>query len=196
MANTASARPVLVDHFIDDSRLHTALVVGGGCLLMALLAQIRIPLWFTPVPITGQTFGVALLGGALGGTRGAACLALYVGLGALGCPFYAGGEGGWQLVAGATGGYLVGFVPAAWVVGKLAERRGERQMWRAFLTFQVGSLIVFLFGVSWLAMSAGLSFEEALRLGWLPFIPGDLFKTLLAAGLFPTAWTALRRKSD
>lgn len=99
----------------------TAALVVGFALLTALSAQIVIPLPFTPVPITGQTFAVLLSGAALGAGAGAASQGLYVLLGAVGLPFYAGGASGWTVVTGATGGYLVGFIVAAWVVGVLAE---------------------------------------------------------------------------
>jgi biotin transport system substrate-specific component len=168
-------------------------VVGMGALLVALLAQVRIPLGFTPVPITGQTFGVVLVGAGLGAGRGVAALALYVGLGALGLPFYAGGEGGWAHVWSSTGGYLIGFIPAAGLIGWLAERGLDRSPWKAFLAFQSGSLVVFAFGVAGLMLTLPITLGEAARLGWWPFIPGDLIKTALAAGLFPIVWLCVGR---
>ena len=188
------AVPQLLGDFLPlDARARTAVLVGGGCLLMALLAQIRILLWFTPVPITGQTFGVALLGGALGSRRAAGALGLYVLLGGIGCPFYAGGESGWTHVFGGTGGYLIGFVVAAWAIGALAERRFARHPLSAFLVFQLGSLIVFACGLTGLMLTLDVGPARAAELGWLPFIPGDLIKTTLAALLFPAAWAAAHR---
>jgi biotin transport system substrate-specific component len=170
-------------------------LVVGGALLVAVLAQVRIPLGFTPVPITLQTFGVTLVGASLGSRRGMYALVLYVLLGALGFPFYAGGQGGWEHVSGSTGGYLVGFVLAAALVGWMTERRADRRPWTAFLAFQAGSLVIFACGLAGLMMTLGIGLSEALRIGWLPFVPGDLLKTAVAAGLFPAAWLVVDRFS-
>lgn len=186
--------PVLADRLVPLSRpARDAVVVLGGALLVALLAQVRIPLGFTPVPITGQTLGVALVGASLGAGRGALALALYLALGAVGLPFYAGGEAGFVHFASPTAGYLVGFVPAAWLMGRLAERRADRRPWTAFLAFQAGSLVVFACGVTGLVVFSGLAPAEALELGWFPFIPGDLIKTAIAAGLVPGTWALVER---
>jgi len=192
----APARGTLADVLVPRLGWRSAVLVGGGALSVALLAQIRIPLGFTPVPITGQTFGVVLVGGVLGARRGAAALLLYVLLGGLGLPFYAGGQGGWAHVGGASGGYLLGFVAAAGVVGMLAERGLDRRPLPAFLTFQAGSLVVYAFGVLGLGLTLHVTWGRALALGWLPFVPGDLLKTALAAGLFPASWRVVGRFRD
>lgn len=165
----------------------TALVVGFA-LLTALMAQIRIPLGFTPVPITGQTFAVLLAGAALGSTLGPLSQALYWAMGAIGLPFYAGAEGGWTVATGATAGYLVGFVAAAWVVGRLAERHQDRDPWTAIPAFLFGSAIIHLFGVPWLANVLDVSWTRAAELGSYPFIVGDLIKVGLAGVLLPASW--------
>ncbi len=185
----------------------TALVVGFA-LLTALMAQIRIPLGFTPVPITGQTFAVLLAGAALGSTLGPLSQALYWAMGAVGLPFYAGGceaedafwpfctGGGWETATGATAGYLVGFVAAAWVVGRLAERHQDRDPWTALPAFLFGSAIIHLFGVPWLANVLDVSWTRAAEQGSYPFIVGDLIKVGLAGVLLPASWrlvAALRR---
>lgn len=189
---TADA-PVLVDRMIPAARGRDAAVIVGGALLVALLAQVQIPLGFTPVPVTGQTLGVALVGASLGARRGVLSLALYLALGAVGLPFYAGGAGGWEVLTGATAGYLVGFLPAAWLMGRLAQARADRRPWTAFLAFQAGSLVIFAFGVTGLALAGGYDAARAMELGWFPFIPGDLLKTAIAAGLFPGAWRLVDR---
>jgi biotin transport system substrate-specific component len=193
MSTATLTAPVLIDRLVPAARWRDAVVVLGGALFVALLAQVQIPLGFTPVPITGQTLGVALTGAALGSRRGPLSLALYLLLGAVGAPFYAGGEAGVANLLGPTAGYLVGFVPAAWIVGRLAERRADRRPWTAFLAFQVGSLAVFALGVTGLALSTGHGIGWALEHGWLPFVPGDLVKTAIAAGLFPGAWRLVER---
>jgi biotin transport system substrate-specific component len=144
------------------------------------------------VPITGQTFAVLLTGAALGANRGALGQLLYVALGLVGLPFYADGDSGWTVISGATGGYLIAFPIAAYVVGKLAELRMDRNPVKAVIPFTLGSLIVFAIGVPWLAVSADLTLARAIELGFVPFIPGGIIKALLAAGLLPTAWRLLR----
>lgn len=195
MQRTATV-PTLSDALFDATGWRQVVLVGGGALLVALLAQVRIPLPFTPVPITGQTFGVALVGAGLGMARGGAAMLLYLALGMVGLPFFAGGQGGAEHVVGATGGYLAAFVPAAMLVGWLASRGFDRKPWKAFLAFQAGSLVIFLLGTTGLMAAMGTSYAEAFRLGWLPFIPGDLVKTALAAGLVPATWRIVQRFGD
>lgn len=165
----------------------TALVVGFA-LLTALMAQIEIPLWFTPVPITGQTFAVLLSGAALGWRAGAAAQSLYVGLGAVGLPFYSGGDGGWEVATGATGGYLLGFVVAAAFVGYLAERRQDRSVVTAVPAFLAATAVIYLFGVAWLANVLDVGAVEAMELGMVPFVIGDLVKIALVGLALPVAW--------
>ncbi len=167
-----------------------AALVLSFALLTALAAQITIPLPFTPVPITGQTFAVLLTGAALGPRLGATSLGLYWFLGATGLPFYADGGGGWQAATGATAGYLVGFVAAAYVVGLLAERQQDRTVATAIPAFLTGSVIIYLFGVGWLwySVEAFTTAEEAMAAGLTPFVVGDLVKIALAGVLLPTAW--------
>lgn len=170
--------------------LADALLVVGGSLLVAALAQVSIPLPFTPVPVTGQTFAVLLVGAALGARRGAASLALYVAQGVLGLPVFAGGASGLARLAGPTGGYLVGFVAAAYVVGFLAERGLDRRLFTALAAFLAGEIVIYIVGVSWLAYFVG--WGKALLAGLWPFLPGDALKAVLAALALPSAWTLIR----
>ncbi len=187
MQTTIPSR-VITGVVLPRSTAMTAALVIGFALLTALAAQIVIPLPFTPVPITGQTFAVLLAGAALGAGAGAASQALYVVLGAVGLPFYAEGASGWTVVRGATGGYLIGFIVAAWLVGRLAERRQDRSVATAIPAFLLGSVIIHLFGVPWLAASLDVGWTEAAGLGSVPFIPGDLAKIALAGLALPAAW--------
>ncbi len=168
----------------------TAASIVGFALLTAAAAQVRIPLPFTPVPITGQTFAVLLSGAALGATAGGASQLLYVAMGAAGLPFFAGGTSGWDVVTGATGGYLLGFVVAAVIVGFLAERRQDRTVWSAVPAFLAGSVIIYLIGVPVLyaTVDSITTGEQAITAGFTPFIVGDLIKVGLAGLLLPTAW--------
>ncbi|MCJ7436093.1 MAG: biotin transporter BioY [Anaerolineales bacterium] len=184
--------PTLSTHYFPRiaSWLRDLFLIVAGSLFVAALAQIRIPLPFTPIPITGQTFGVLLVGVALGSKRGAAALALYLAEGAIGLPFFAGGAYGLEIVIGATGGYLFGFIAAAFFIGLLAERGLERSIRTSILPFLIGTAIIYLCGASWLALSLGL--EKAILFGVLPFLVGDAIKIALAAVVLPSAWKSLR----
>lgn len=162
-----------------------------GTLLVAALAQVKIPLPFTPVPLTGQTFAVLLVGATLGSKRGAASMALYIALGALGLPIFAGGESGLAYLSGATLGYLIGFVMAAYVIGLLAECGWERSVGTSILPFLVGTAIIYACGVAWLAVVLG-SFSKAVAAGLLPFLIGDAIKLIAASLMLPAAWKVVR----
>ncbi|HLO32601.1 MAG TPA: biotin transporter BioY, partial [Anaerolineales bacterium] len=171
--------------------LRDAILILLGALFVAALAQIEIPLPFTPVPITGQTFGVLLVGAALGSKRGAASLASYLAMGMFGLPFFAGGAHGLDIVIGATGGYLVGFILAAYVIGLLAERGLERSVRTSIILFLVGTLMIYVCGVSWLAMVLG-GLGKAIAAGLLPFLIGDAIKLIAASLVLPVAWKVVR----
>ena len=181
---------VITGRVLPRSTTWTVVLTVGFALLTAAAAQVRLPLPFTPVPITGQTFAVLLSGAALGATWGAASQLLYVMLGALGLPFYAGGGSGWGVVTGATGGYLMGFIVAAFVVGTLAERHQDRTVFGAIPTFLTGNLIIYAIGVPWLYFAADsiTTGEAAISAGFAPFIAGDVIKIVVAGLLLPTAW--------
>lgn len=161
-------------------------VVLLGTLIVALLAQVRIVLPFTPVPITGQTLGVLLVAAALGSRRGTASLGLYLVGGLAGLPFFTGGAAGLAHLTGPTGGYLVGFLAAAALVGGLAERGWTRSWYKMAALFTLGSLVIYVFGAMYLSTFIGL--RQALAAGVWPFLPGDVIKAILAAALLPAAW--------
>lgn len=152
-----------------------ALILGGS-LLVAFLAQVELPMW--PVPITGQTFGVLLLGLFLGRHAALSMVAYWL-EGAAGLPVFAGGAGGFAHAVGPTGGYLLGFIVAAFVVGWLAEKGWCKRMETAVLVLLLGSILIYLFGIPWLAQFTG--WQKVWSLGILPFIPGDVLKVLAAA---------------
>ncbi len=169
------------------------LLVCAGALLVAAAAQVSIPLPFTPVPITGQTFAVVLVGASLGSLLGFASLLLYVALGVAGAPFYADGGSGWDVFMGATGGYLVGFMVAAAVTGFLAERKWDRRFPSAVAAMLTGNVLIYACGLPWLAAELNTGLEETLELGLYPFIVGDLIKLYLAGALLPLAWKGVER---
>lgn len=167
-----------------------ALIVGFSC-LTALCAQISF--WIGPVPITGQTFAVLLAGALLGSYRGALSQLSYLAIGATGIPYWfaLGGPPGIARLLGPTGGYLIGFVAAALVVGKLTEKGWDRRIWTAVLAMVIGSIVIYVFGLSWLAQF--VPGEKLFKVGLYPFILGDLFKIALAASALPSGWLLLKR---
>ena len=191
--------PIGVGERMSSRARHIALIVAGA-LLVSLAAQIQIPT--QPVPVTGQTLAVLLVGGALGARRAFLSLSLYVVMGFF-LPVYAGGDSGisniasvdgGHLVLGATGGYLIGFVVAATVVGRLAELGWDRHLAGAFAAMLVGNALIYVIGVPWLMLSLDMSVQDALANGFTPFILGDLLKLFLAAMLFPAAWWVVGRR--
>ena len=162
-----------------------ALIIGGS-LLIAVSAQIAIGY---PVPITAQTFAVLMISALLGARRGIACLLAYLAEGAAGLPVFAQGKAGLVTFAGPTGGYLVGFVVAAFVVGLLAEKGWDRRFRTTVLAMVIGNIIIYAFGLTWLALLVGA--KSALAGGLYPFIPGDMLKIVLAAALLPSTWKLL-----
>lgn len=177
---------------LEAAVVRDAVLILGGSLLVALCAQISIPLWFTPVPITGQTLGVLLVGAALGSRRGALAIVAYLVEGGAGLPFFAGGGSGWGAFVGPTGGYLLGFVVAAYVTGFFCERGWDRRFRTAALAMLMGEIAIYAVGLPWLAFFVGP--DKAVPLGLLPFIPGDLIKLILAALALPSTWSLAGRR--
>lgn len=190
-------RPVLADALArHPSRAQDLALVLAGALVVALLAQVTMPLPI--VPITGQTLGVLLVGAALGSRRGAAALTIYMVAGLAGLPVFAGFTGSLAAVATPSFGFVIGFIPAAFAAGWFAERTWDRTAWRAFLGFGIASIIPFLVGVPYMAyllntvMGLGYDVAGLLQVGVLPFIAGGLIKAALAAALIPLAWRGMR----
>jgi len=178
-------------------RLRNIALVIAGALLIYLTARISVVIPGNPVPFTMQTFGVLVVGGALGLRRGGMAAFLYVGLGVIGLPFFAEGTGGTSVIWGATGGYLIGFVAAALLIGRLAELGWDRKLGGAAGATLLGTAVIFAIGVPWLAISTGMSAAEAIAAGLLPFLAFDIVKALAAAVVFPAAWWVVgRRPSD
>ena len=179
-----------------DSRARDIALVVAGALFIYLTARISIPVPGSPVPITGQTFGVLLVGGALGLRRGLIAVALYVLLGVVGLPFFAEGKGGLTVIWGATGGYLIGFIFAGAVVGRLAELGWDRKIGGALGAMVVGSAVIYAIGLPWLKVVTGWTVEKTIAEGLTPFLVGDTVKIVLAAVLFPVAWWVVGRRPD
>jgi len=191
----AAGTLTLRDAFVGrSSSARTLAVIVGGAGLIAACAQISIPLGFTPVPVTGQTFAVLLVGAGLGSAAGTASTLLYVALGALGLPIYAHHAHGWSVVTSSTGGYLVGFIVAAAVTGTLAERRWDRRFSSSLGAMLTGNIVIEACGAAWLAHHLHWSMAKSLELGVYPFVPGDVLKMYLAAAALPTAWKLAGRR--
>lgn len=167
------------------------LLIGATSALTGLAAQLEIRLPFTPVPVTLQPLAVFLFGAALGSRRAALAMLLYLVEGAAGLPVFAGGGAGLAHLTGPTGGYLLGFVPAAFVVGAAAERGWDRTPLRAAAAMAAGSLVLYACGIAQLGFFVGRG--AALESGLYPFLFGDLLKIGVAAGLLPGLWRLLER---
>src|SRR4051794_3374957 len=167
-----------------------AVLVALGITLIALSAQISIPLPNTPVPLTGQTFGVLLVGASYGASRAFATMAGYLVVGGIGYGVFAGHSSGWDVLrfSSATGGYLVGMLVAAGLVGWLADRGWDRKATRSLPTMILGNVVIYAIGATWLAHALGVGAQQAWDLGVKDFLVGDALKILLAAGLLPAAW--------
>ena len=213
--------PIRLGERLSSRARHVVLIVAGALFIalcaqltvvqtgqtIPLIADLRIQLANTPVPITGQTFAVLLVGGALGARRGVLSVALYLLLG-LFLPFYASGTHGidryvsvdaGHIVLGTTGGYLIGFVLAAAVTGRLAELGWDRHTAGAIAAMFIGNVVIYLVGVPWLALALSTAsvanpLDKAVALGLTPFVIVDLAKLVLAALLFPTAWWIVGRR--
>jgi biotin transport system substrate-specific component len=193
----AATRPLAL-RLVPDRALWRGVLVVGGSLLLALAAQLAIPLPGTPVPVTGQTFGVLLIGATLGARLGAAAVLLYLLEGVVAGPlgvnvFAPGASVGLARLGGPTGGFLTGFVLAALVVGYCADRGWERRLWSAVLVMLVGEIVIYAVGLPWLARFVPA--PKLLDAGLFPFIVGDLYKVALAALALPGAWRVVGRRS-
>jgi biotin transport system substrate-specific component len=193
--------PIQVSERISSRARHIALIVAGA-LFIALTANFTILVPGSPVPLTGQTFSVLLVGGALGMRRGVLATSLYLVLGFF-LPVYAqnmsgisriASVDGGTLVLGATGGYLIGFVVASGVVGRLAELGWDRRLAGAVAAMAIGNVIIYVFGLPWLMAATGMNFADTIQAGLTPFLITDLVKLALAAGVFPLAWWVVGRR--
>jgi biotin transport system substrate-specific component len=172
---------------------HVGLVVAGAFLIY-LTALISIPVPGSPVPVTGQTFGVLLVGGALGFRRGISSVGLYVLLGVVGLPFFAEGKGGLEVIQGTNGGYLIGFIVAGALVGRLAELGWDRKLIGSVAAMLLGNVVIYVIGLPWLMAVTGQTVAWTLDNGLWPYLIGDALKLALAAAAFPAAWWVVGRR--
>jgi biotin transport system substrate-specific component len=189
---TALARPIVLA-LIPDGAVWRGVVVVLGTALLVVAARVEIPLPFSPVPVTGQTFAVLVIGASLGARLGALTVAAYVLEGILGLPVFAGGASGIARLVGPTGGYLVGFIVASAIVGWLAERGWTRTILSTVAAMLIGEAAIYLFGLAWLSrfpLSVGV-FDAGLA----PFLAGDFYKLALAVVVLPPITRRVERFS-
>ncbi|SDV04853.1 biotin transport system substrate-specific component [Microlunatus sagamiharensis] len=186
-----SASPRTLGDVVPGGLVRNVALVVGGTLLVALSALVQIPLPFTPVPLSLQTFAVLVVGASLGSRRGAAAMVLYLAAGMAGVPWFAAHQSGWAF---ASFGYVVGFVAAGWVAGRLAEAGADRNVVKNVGLLVLGSIIVYAFGVSGLIAATGMDLGTALAKGVVPFLIGDVVKVVVAAALLPAAWKLVGRR--
>jgi len=165
--------------------------IVAASLFLAVLSQVEIRLPWTPVPVTLQTFGVFVIAASLGARRGVAAVLAYIAQGAAGLPVFSGGAAGVGHLIGPTGGYLIGFVGAAALIGVLAERGWDRGLLRSFAAMFCGAAVIFACGL--MQLSWFVPANELLALGLIPFVPGALVKIAAASVLLPVLWTSLER---
>jgi biotin transport system substrate-specific component len=184
-------RPLVLADLLPGTLVRDVLLVVGAAGFVGVLAQVSLHLSFTPVPITGQTLGVLLAGAALGWRRAAAAMALYAVAGVAGVPWFAGHASGY---VGASFGYILGYAFAAALCGYLASRGADRSVLGSVPAMLAGEVVIYAFGMTWLALYLHLGPAATISEGLTPFIIGDAIKTAIAAGLLPAAWKLAGRR--
>lgn len=176
-----------------STRARSATLVVGGTLVTALMAQLVVPVPGSPVPITGLTLALVVVAASLGPVRGLASMGLYLAAGLVGLPFFSAGGSGFAAAFGATGGYLMALLPAAYLIGLAAKHGADRRVGRALLLFLAAQGLVFAIGVPWLAAVTGMNASQALAAGLYPFVLGGIVKAVVAALAVPAAWQLVAR---
>ena len=184
--------PIRVGERMGTRLRHVALIALGTLLIIAA-TKVYIPL--LPVPITGQTFGVLLVSGALGFRRGLLSIGLYILIGAIGLPIFAEGKSGTSVLVGGTGGYIVGFLVAGALVGRLAELGWDRRIVGALGAMAIGNVVIYVIGIPWLMAVYQKDLAWGIANGLTPFLIGDAVKLILAAAAFPIAWWVVGRRA-
>ena len=179
-----------------STALSNAVLVVSGVLGLAALAQIAIPIPGSPVPVTGQTLGVLILGTAYGSTLGVTTFAIYILAGVAGAPVFANSGNGLDRIVGATGGYLIGMLVATFVLGQLARFRLDQNFLTALPSMLIGTITTFAFGLVWLHQYTGQSWDWTIKAGLTPFIVGEVLKIAIAGTSLPVVWRIVNRKNS
>ena len=179
-----------------STALSHAVLVVSGVLGLAALAQIAIPVPGSPVPVTGQTLGVLILGTAYGSTLGTTTFAMYILAGIAGAPVFADGKHGLERIVGASGGYLIGMLVATFVLGQLARFRLDQKFLTALPSMLIGTVTTFSFGLIWLHQYTGQTWSWTFEKGLTPFIVGEVLKIAIAGTSLPVIWRVVNRKNS
>lgn len=195
----AVGRPTLADRIFSRKLVTDIALVASGAALVSLAAQLAVPMF--PVPITGQTLAVLLVGASLGALRGVIALSLYAFIGIVGLPVFSDASSGIEVVGGPTGGYIIGFIVSAGLTGWLAQQQWDRKILKALAAFAAGTIATFAIGVPWLAVWLGTNgfdndFHSVMMGGFYPFLIGGAIKAALAAGIIRAAWAAVARADE
>ena len=180
--------------FPHSTVLTHATLIAGGTIFLSALAQVAIPVPGSPVPVTGQTLGVLLIGTTYGAGLGLTTFAMYLLAGIAGAPVFAGASFGFEKITGATGGYLIGMLVATYLLGLLANRRMDQRFLTALPSMLCGSVIIFSFGLVWLHHFTGQDWAWTINAGFTPFIVGEVLKITIAASALPIVWRFINAK--
>lgn len=191
--STTISSPYVVDSIWEKSKSSTYVQIASLTLLTIISAQVVIPLPFTPVPLTMQTFAILFGAAALGPYKSTIAQLIYLLIAAIGFPVLASDKGGVEAIFGATAGYLLAFLVASFVVGLLAKQLPTRKFFNVFVGFFLGTILIYLFGATWLGFYTGNGLAFGISKGVLPFIIGDILKALLAASLLPVTWKLIKK---
>ena len=186
----AAPQPRVLADVLPSTLVRNIVLIAGGAAFVGLAAQVAVPLPFTPVPLTLQTFAVLLTAAALGSVRGVLAMLVYAIAGIAGVPWFAEGSSGFSAP---SFGYILGFIAAALVVGRIAEGGATRTPLRTAGLMVVGNLVIYAVGVTWLKFAIDVDWATAIALGLTPFLIGDAIKIAVAAGLLPATWAGLRK---
>jgi biotin transport system substrate-specific component len=193
----ALGRPTLADRLITRRVATDIALVVSGAVFTGLLAQVAVPLW--PVPVTGQTLAVLLVGSSLGALRGTLSLTLYAVLGIVGVPVFSGWTSGIGVLGGFSGGFIIGFIFSAALIGWIAQREWDHKIWRALLSAFAGTIVTFIFGLVWLWIALGKAgypndINAVLTGGLYPFILGGIVKAVIAGLVIGGSWWIIGRR--
>jgi biotin transport system substrate-specific component len=181
--------------FISRSTAVTQIsLILSGTVFLAIMAQISFPIPGSPIPFTGQTLGVLLLGTAYGASLGFSTMAFYLLMGALGAPIFASNSHGLERITGATGGYLIGMLLSTLVIGALAGRKWDQKLKTVIPTMVIGNAIIFSFGLIWLHEYTGENWQWVFEKGFTPFIFGEVFKIAIASTALPAVWRLVSKR--
>ncbi len=191
--STAISSPYVIDSIWEKSKSSAYVQIGALTLLTIISAQVVIPLPFTPVPLTLQTFAILFGAAAIGPYKSTIAQFLYLLIAAVGFPVLASDKGGVEALFGATTGYLIAFLVASFVVGYVAKQFSTRKFINVLVGFFIGTFLIYFFGATWLSFYTGNGLAYGISKGVIPFIFGDILKALLAASLLPFTWKIIKK---